>query len=110
MSNHKTDSEKQCIRKEREEFKAKQAKVRKITAIVTVSVILILLLTVLIGIISYNIRMNGGEAADKNLGVILDADLDRMKEGDTITHFRGTHLYQVISFDKSHPDHFIGKL
>ena len=60
--------------------------------------------------VSVNIRMNGGEAADKNLGVILDADLDRMKEGDTITHFRGTHLYQVISFDKSHPDHFIGKL
>ena len=60
--------------------------------------------------VSVNIRMNGGEAADKNLGIILDADLDRMKEGDTLTHFRGTRLYHVVSCDKSHPDHFIGKL
>jgi len=60
--------------------------------------------------VSVNIRMTGGEAADKNLGIILDSDLDRMAEGDTITHFRGTRLYHVVSFDKSHPDHFIGRL
>ena len=60
--------------------------------------------------VSVNIRMNGGEAADKNLGIILDSDLDRMAEGDTLTHFRGTRLYHVVSRDNSHPDHFIGRL
>ncbi|MGM9652046.1 MAG: hypothetical protein ACI3XP_00215 [Eubacteriales bacterium] len=60
--------------------------------------------------VSVNIRMAGGEAADKNLGIILDSDLDRMAEGDTITHYRGTRLYRVISHDHSHPDHTIGRL
>jgi len=59
---------------------------------------------------SVNIRMADGSACDKNLGTILDSDLDRMAEGDTITHFRGTHLFHVVSSDKSHPDHFIGRL
>ncbi|MBE6560720.1 MAG: hypothetical protein E7662_06315 [Ruminococcaceae bacterium] len=60
--------------------------------------------------VSVNIRMKNGEAADKNLGIILDSDLDRMREGDTLTHFRGTRLYHTVSCDRSHPDHFIGRL
>ena len=60
--------------------------------------------------VSVNIRMEGNQAADKNLGVILDGDLDRMSEGDTLVHYRGSHLFHVIPQDKTRPEHFIGRL
>ena len=60
--------------------------------------------------VSVNLRTEGGDAEDHSLGVILDGDLDRMNEGDTLVHYRGTHLFHVIPKDKTRPDHFIGRL
>jgi len=60
--------------------------------------------------VSVNIRTEGGNAEDHSLGIILDGDLDRMGEGDTLVHYRGTHLFHVIPQDKTRPEHFIGRL
>lgn len=60
--------------------------------------------------VSVRVRLQDGHCAEKNLGILLDSDLDRMKEGDTITHFRGTHLCRIESDHRPGVDHYIGRL
>ena len=60
--------------------------------------------------VSVRVRLPDGHCAEKNLGILLDSDLDRMKVGDTITHFRATHLYRIESDGRTGVDHYLGRL
>ena len=60
--------------------------------------------------VSVRVRLKDGHCAEKELGILLDSDLDRMKVGDTITHFRATHLYRIESDGRTGVDHYLGRL